>query len=46
LPDGRTLYISGSTSQRWDRYPLDPATGELGERETFIALESDQGFVD
>ncbi len=45
-PDGRTLYISDSTSQRCDRYPLDPATGELGERETFITLEPDQGFVD
>ncbi|MDG2004353.1 MAG: SMP-30/gluconolactonase/LRE family protein [Novosphingobium sp.] len=45
-PDGRTLYISDSTTQRCDKYPLDTATGKLGERETFFALEPDQGFVD
>jgi len=45
-PDGRTLYISDSTTQRCDKYPLDPETGELGERETFFALQPDQGFVD
>jgi sugar lactone lactonase YvrE len=43
-PDGRTLYISDSTTQRCDRYDLDPATGEISDRRTFFAL--DQGFVD
>ena len=45
-PDGRTLYISDSTTQRCDKYPLDPETGKLGERETFFSLQPDQGFVD
>lgn len=42
--DGRQLYISDSTTQRCDRYVLDPATGEISDRETFFQLDS--GFVD
>ena len=45
-PDGCTLYISDSTTQRCDKYPLDPKTGKLGKRETFFSLQPDQGFVD
>lgn len=43
-PDGRTLYTSDSTTQRCDRYALDPATGDISERETFF--QPDAGFVD
>jgi sugar lactone lactonase YvrE len=43
-PDGRRLYVSDSTTQRCDRYALDPATGAISDRETFFQL--DQGFVD
>jgi len=45
-PDGRTLYFSDSTTQRCDRYALDPVTGELGPRETLFQLGEGEGFVD
>lgn len=45
-PDGRTLYVSDSTTQRCDRYDLDPATGKTGNRETFFELGEGEGFVD
>lgn len=45
-PDGRTLYFTDSTTQRCDKYALDPETGELGPRQTFFELAPDQGFVD
>jgi sugar lactone lactonase YvrE len=45
-PAGDALYISDSTTMRCDRYPLDPATGELGERTTFFELGEGDGFVD
>ncbi|MCB2078734.1 MAG: SMP-30/gluconolactonase/LRE family protein [Novosphingobium sp.] len=44
--DGKTLYVSDSTTQRCDRYAVDQQTGALGERETFFQLQPDQGFVD
>jgi sugar lactone lactonase YvrE len=43
-PDGRQLYVSDSTTQRCDRYALDPASGEISGRETFFQLS--EGFVD
>ena len=45
-PDGRTLYISDSSTQRCDRYAMDPQTGKLGPRETFFQLAENDGFVD
>lgn len=45
-PDGRTLYFSDSTTQRCDKYALDPETGELGPRQTFFELGEGEGFVD
>jgi len=45
-PAGDALYLSDSTTMRCDRYPLDPATGELGARETFFTLGEGDGFVD
>lgn len=45
-PRGDALYLSDSTTLRCDRYPLDPATGALGERGTFFALGEGDGFVD
>lgn len=45
-PDGRTLYISDSTTQRCDRYDLDPASGEISNRQTFFQLDPADGFVD
>ena len=45
-PDGHVLYVTDSTTRRCDRYPLDPATGKLGARETFFELGEQPGFVD
>jgi L-arabinonolactonase len=45
-PDGRTLYISDSTTRRCDRWDLDPATGEIMNRQTLFALGDGEGFVD
>jgi sugar lactone lactonase YvrE len=43
-PNGRELYTSDSTTQRCDRYALDPDTGAISNRETFVQL--DTGFAD
>lgn len=45
-PDGRTLYLSDSSTQRCDRYEIDPQTGKLGDRQTFFTLGEGEGFVD
>jgi L-arabinonolactonase len=45
-PDGRTLYMSDSTTQRCDRYDLDPATGNISNKRTFFVLGRGDGFVD
>lgn len=45
-PRGDVLYLSDSTTMRCDRYALDPASGELGERTTFFTLGPSDGFVD
>ena len=44
-PDGKTLYISDSPTQRCDRYAISP-DGSLGPRETFFELKDGEGFVD
>lgn len=45
-PDGRTMYVSDSPKRRVDAYDLDPATGAISGRRTFVALEEGEGFVD
>lgn len=45
-PNGRTLYISDSTTQRCDAYDLDPASGAIANRRTFFQLKPEEGFVD
>lgn len=45
-PDGRTLYISDSPTRRVDAYDLDPASGAVSNRRTFIQLVEGEGFVD
>ena len=45
-PDGRTLYASDSPKRMVEAYDLDPATGDLSNRRTFLALQEGEGFVD
>ncbi|MCB2076900.1 MAG: SMP-30/gluconolactonase/LRE family protein [Novosphingobium sp.] len=45
-PDGRTMYVSDSPKRRVDAFDLDPETGELSNRRTFLALKNGEGFVD
>lgn len=45
-PDGRTLYISDSTTQRCDAYDLDPVSGAISGGRTFFQLGPADGFVD
>lgn len=37
-PDGTALYFTDTLTQVIERYPLDPASGALGEAETFAQL--------
>jgi sugar lactone lactonase YvrE len=43
-PDGRTLYFSDTLGRRLLAYPLDPASGQLGERRLFATI--DEGHPD
>lgn len=45
-PDGRTMYVADSPKRRIDAYDLDPGTGEISNRRTFMALVEGEGFVD
>ena len=45
-PDGRTLYAHPSPKREVDAFDLDPATGRLSNRRTFLTLEPGFGFVD
>jgi sugar lactone lactonase YvrE len=45
-PDGRTLYAHRSPTRDVDAFDLDPATGTLSNRRTFLTLEPGLGFVD
>ena len=40
--DNRFMYHSDTTTHRIDRYPYDPATGELGEAQAFQRFDSDK----
>lgn len=40
--DGRSMYHADTGTHRIDRYPFDPATGELGAAEPFQRFDSDK----
>jgi sugar lactone lactonase YvrE len=45
-PDGRTMYLSDTPLGHVDRFDVDPATGELGDRRPFARLDPDEGAPD
>ncbi len=45
-PDGLTMYVADSPTRRVDAYDLDPRTGDISNRRTFIQLLDGEGFVD
>lgn len=45
-PDGETLYLTDSRTQRVDAWTLDRASGDLSDRRTFLQLSPGEGFVD
>lgn len=42
-PDGRTLYASNTPSRQVEAFDLDPETGALSNRRTFVQLEAGAG---
>ena len=46
-PDGRTMYAASSPSRKVEAFDLDPETGAISNRRTFIALApDDKGHID
>jgi sugar lactone lactonase YvrE len=45
-PDGRTMYLADSPRRTVEAFDLDPATGALSGRRTFLSLGEGEGFVD
>lgn len=45
-PNGRTLYLSDSRAATIWRYPHEPGTGKLGQREVFVAMQPEWGRPD
>jgi L-arabinonolactonase len=46
-PDGLTMYAASSPSRKVEAFDLDPATGAVSNRRTFIALApEDKGHID
>ncbi len=45
-PDGRTMFLSDTPRGLVDRFDLDPATGELSGRRTFVRLDPAEGAPD
>jgi sugar lactone lactonase YvrE len=45
-PDGRTMYIADSPKRKVEAFDLDPASGNLSNRQTFLTLKEGEGFVD
>lgn len=46
-PDGRTMYAASSPSRKIDALDLDPATGAVSNRRTFIQFgPEEKGFLD
>jgi sugar lactone lactonase YvrE len=44
--DGRTLYAADSPTRRVEAFDLDPRTGALANRRTFLDLPAGEGFID
>jgi sugar lactone lactonase YvrE len=44
--DGRHVYYNDSPTRCVDLYDFDPATGDLGDRRTFVTLEPGAGLPD
>ena len=45
-PDGRTLYCANTPSRIVEAYDLDPATGAVSNRRTFLTLPPGDGHID
>lgn len=45
-PDGRTLYFADSPKRKVEASDLDPETGALTNRRTFLTLKDGEGYVD
>lgn len=45
-PDGRIMYLSDTPLGHVDRFSVDPATGELSDREPFLRIDAAQGHPD
>lgn len=45
-PDGHTMYAADAPSRTVMAFDIDPATGDLSNRRTFLALGEGEGFVD
>ncbi len=45
-PDGRTMYVANTSKRSVEAFDLDPATGDLSNRRTFLTLPVGEGFID
>jgi sugar lactone lactonase YvrE len=45
-PDGHTMYAANTPSRTVEAYDIDPATGALSNRRTFLALAPGDGHID
>src|SRR5882672_2031622 len=45
-PDGRTAYFADSFARKIFRYDIDPATGAVGPRSTFVTVPDEAGVPD
>lgn len=45
-PEGRTMYVADAPTRRVDAFDLDPESGALSNRRTFLQLHEGEGFVD
>jgi sugar lactone lactonase YvrE len=45
-PDGRTVYLASSPAREVIQFDLNPASGDISNRRTFITLEEGYGYID
>ncbi len=45
-PDGKTFYVADSPTRKVNAFDLDPLSGTLANRRTFVELADGEGFVD
>ncbi len=45
-PDGRTMYCANTPSRSVEAFDLDPATGDVSNRRTFLTLAPGDGHID